>query len=889
MKQVPTLVSARRAHFRTELGALVFAALLLFVALPIMAPRAEAGTVCTITWDGDLSIRWFELDPGPTGDPGDDITNWSPERWPNSTDHACFPDGADATTNQVTTNTPDVLSFTIFPGGTLSVTDVQLIARENSTNAGQLFMSGNVPLTINDSDPNDAGEGLTNTGAISFTTGGAAGLSTIVSELFTNQGRIDVDRPLAGIQRPGAAFSATALHTNKGLIDISSGNTLRSIFSNFVNGTGGVITGDGTMNMDQGRFAALGNSQIVPPTDVNMTNSVFAGTAASNATGNVDVIGAFAGGGPSTLEGTVPDGITLDVEPAVTLRSPAVTTTVNEGRINLNGPGSHLQILPNDGSENSTSKLTNTGTIEFTPDNPPASGLRLITGHLDNQGTLLVNDPEASFQDPGGTKTPPKLTNTGTITISAGSVLRVIQNTTVTNGVGGIINGSGIVNHGNGAHLNVTGNSLIGRNVDYNLTGEGSDLTFLGAAAGNVDINGAGFDPADLTGNVPATFSLDVQNAVLRSVSSFTNAGTITLNRAAGDSFDAALRTEDGNPDTTETLTNTGSIKFTGTLGSPRVSGDLINRGTINVANPNVRFESESEPRTPRLTNAASGSFTVAPGGLFALVPGEASFFKNAGTVLVNGTLAPISYTQTGGTTTLGTATSQIGLSPPDGVLALQGGVLRGKGSVTNGNVNNAGGTVIPGTSPGTLTFNSNYTQGPNGKLAVEVSGAEAGTGYDQLAVGGTVSLDGTLKLATPGFNPSAGQLFKIIDAPAPPDPSVTGTFATVQETGRHYAVKYNPTDVTLKAAATRTVSLSLKNHLIAEGQLSSSRPKCLDAVITLERRKSTGWAEVKNVPTKGDGSYQTNLPDQPGTYRAQVGTTDDCGGDLSPTRSHTH
>lgn len=357
------------ARSRRVRAALFGVALMTGILAP--APSARAQTSCTISWDGQISDAWFDVRVNDPGNPDDDVYNWSPERWPNGTDDVCFPSGAVASTRSVDRNTPDIRSFAISQGASLSVTDTQLIARENSTNAGILNMSGNVPLTINDSNSADGGEGLANTGTINFTPGGPAGLRAIVAELFTNQGIVNVDHPQASIQRSGTGLSMAAIHRNQGTIDISPGNALRSIFSNFINDTGGVITGGGTMNMGEGRFEAAGNSQIVAGTDVNMTNSVFAGTADSTATGNVDIYGNFQGGGPSTLEGTVPAGITLDVD-EVTLQSPAVTSTVNAGRINLNGAGSQLQVLPNDNDMASTSKLTNapTGIIEFTADDP---------------------------------------------------------------------------------------------------------------------------------------------------------------------------------------------------------------------------------------------------------------------------------------------------------------------------------------------------------------------------------------------------------------------------------------------------------------------------------------------------------------------------------------
>lgn len=71
-----------------------------------------------------------------------------------------------------------------------------------------------------------------------------------------------------------------------------------------------------------------------PGTDVNSRISTIAGTAGATSTGNIDVAGGnLAGGGPSTLEGTLPAGITLDLDSS-TLIAPPVPTTVNAGRIN---------------------------------------------------------------------------------------------------------------------------------------------------------------------------------------------------------------------------------------------------------------------------------------------------------------------------------------------------------------------------------------------------------------------------------------------------------------------------------------------------------------------------------------------------------------------------
>ena len=84
------------------------------------------------------------------------------------------------------------------------------------------------------------------------------------------------------------------------------------------------------------------------------------------------------------------------------------------------------------------------------------------------------------------------------------------------------------MNH-DGGRLELRGDSQIAAPLDYNLSGAaGLDLTAAAAASGNVDIVSS---TSPLTGNVPAGISIDVRNATLRSLTSFTNAGTITLDR----------------------------------------------------------------------------------------------------------------------------------------------------------------------------------------------------------------------------------------------------------------------------------------------------------------------------------------------------------------------
>jgi hypothetical protein len=250
----------------------------------------------------------------------------------------------------------------------------------------------------------------------------------------------------------------------------------------------------------------------------------------------------------------------------------------------------------------------------------------------------------------------------------------------------------------------------------------------------------------------------------------------------------------------TAKLTNTGTIDY---VAGGQILGNLVNSGTLQVdANGQVQAGGGNTP--PQLTNTASGTVNVPASKTLVLYTGQPSSFQNAGAVNVAGQLQAPSYVQTGGTTTLTAAgaTNTLALVA-GGAVQLQGGTLRGTG-IVDGDVQNTSGTIAPGTSPGILTFNRNYSQSAGGTLAVDVAGGSPGTGYDQLVVGGTASLGGTLAISTAGFDPATGEQFRIIDAPDPPAaPTVSGTFATVQPSGgRTYAVAYNPTDVTLTANA---------------------------------------------------------------------------------------
>jgi autotransporter-associated beta strand protein len=149
------------------------------------------------------------------------------------------------------------------------------------------------------------------------------------------------------------------------------------------------------------------------------------------------------------------------------------------------------------------------------------------------------------------------------------------------------------------------------------------------------------------------------------------------------------------------------------------------------------------------LNKFGAGTLVITGGNPF---PGATTI--DAGTVLVDGSLANSPVTVNSGST------------------------LGGRGTVGTVTVNN-GGILSPGDSPGTLHSGSaTFTAGA--LFRVELNGPAAGTGYDQLDVTGTVTLNGATLAVGPGFTPQPGQQFMIIRNDG--TDQVSGTFNGLAE-----------------------------------------------------------------------------------------------------------
>lgn len=253
-------------------------------------------------------------------------------------------------------------------------------------------------------------------------------------------------------------------------------------------------------------------------------------------------------------------------------------------------------------------------------------------------------------------------------------------------------------------------------------------------------------------------------------------------------------------------INNAGTAVWVGVGNIVMSQGAVFNNeaGARFYANNNASFLSGGGT-TPQFINA--GTFIKSTGTGTTTFDG--ADFNNSGFVnVLSGTLKfGRPYTQTAGTLNLngGHVTST---SNP---LNIQGGSVVGAGTIT-GAINNTGGTIGPGHSPGILNETGNYAQSAGGTLAIQLGGTNAATpDFDQLIVTGSATLAGTLQVTLDsGFAPATGAQFQILSAT-----SRTGTFATLTVPAG-ISVNYSNTGVFL--AVTGAVPVQILSPNLSAG-----------------------------------------------------------------------
>jgi autotransporter-associated beta strand protein len=204
--------------------------------------------------------------------------------------------------------------------------------------------------------------------------------------------------------------------------------------------------------------------------------------------------------------------------------------------------------------------------------------------------------------------------------------------------------------------------------------------------------------------------------------------------------------------------------------------------------------------------NGAAGAATLVVGG-----DGRDTIFS--GSVLDGAGAVALTKVEAGTLTLAGAQAYSGATLVMDGTLLVNGslgnsevtvfssGTLGGTGTL-GGSVANDG-VVAPGESAGRLTIGGTYFQF-GGTLDIEISGLAPGSGHDQLVVGDTATVEGTLTVTTPAFTPAAGNAFTILTASA-----VSGPFSATNlpslPAGLSWGVNYATDAIVLQVSGTAT------------------------------------------------------------------------------------
>jgi hypothetical protein len=234
------------------------------------------------------------------------------------------------------------------------------------------------------------------------------------------------------------------------------------------------------------------------------------------------------------------------------------------------------------------------------------------------------------------------------------------------------------------------------------------------------------------------------------------------------------------------TLTLTGVNTYTGA--TTITEGTLALSGLGSIANSsgvtdNGTFDISATTNGASIASLAGSGIVTLGNQQLTLTNGNGSFmgtFSGTGNLLIQGTGIQVfdgANTSFKGTTEIASGTLEVGdIDTPGavlggGVTVDAAGTLRGHGTIGGNVVNN--GVVFPGGSgTGILTVNDNFTQTSTGTLNIEITPSTVpGTGFDQLQVGGTASLAGTLAVQVD--NGTVGSQYDILHAAG----GVSGSF----------------------------------------------------------------------------------------------------------------
>jgi IPT/TIG domain len=202
------------------------------------------------------------------------------------------------------------------------------------------------------------------------------------------------------------------------------------------------------------------------------------------------------------------------------------------------------------------------------------------------------------------------------------------------------------------------------------------------------------------------------------------------------------------------------------------------------------------------------------------------------------------------------------------------------------------------------------------GKIKVDTGVGTAATSTADFTVGSCVTITsftptsgpvGTVvKITGTGFTGATAVSFNNVNATTFTVDSATQITATVPTGATTGKIKVttpsgsgtSTADFVVSTVHSRSITLSLRKHLVARGMVSvgDAFTACAASVpVKIQRRVSGHWKTVGSTTTTSTGAYKKRIPDKPGRYRARAtrvslnSGADVCKRATSPVRRHTH
>jgi autotransporter-associated beta strand protein len=653
--------------------------------------------------------------------------------------------------------------------GTLTFNGENYYTGTTTVSAGTLVISGGIALW-------DNGQVIVNSGAVfqvnsGENIGSIAGAGSIVlnaSLATNNSASTTFSGNMSGsgtlIMRGSGTLTLSGTNTNSGGLSVNAGSVILS---------GGAAISDTAWLTMSGGTAELVSSETVGSLSGTSNINLNANTLTVAGADTTSYSGIISGSGSLVRSGT--GTLTLSGSNAYT-----GTTTISSGTLSIasdsNLGGGSLWLEDGTLAVTGSTTIDNAvilaggtlGTIDIATGNAVT-----LSGVISGTGEVMKTGAGTLVLSGANTYTGQTHVSAGTLSIASSSNL-----------------GSGTLRFSGGT-LAVTADAAFAQDAILQ-TGSSSTIdtgtnavTWSGTVSGSGDLEKTGTGTLTLSGTNLYSGTITVSGGTL-SVSSASNlgtgalvlsqselaaTGTMTLTNSVSVAAGAASFLDTGGNE----VTLSGVISGSGDL-SKRGSGTLILSGTntlagiltVSTGTLSIASDSNLGSGTLRLDGASldvtgstvidndvviedDGANTINTGaGILAEVSGGLSgngdlVKSGAGTLVLSGTST---YT---GTTTVSGGTLQVEGSLGNTTLNIQSGAtLGGSGSIGGAVIVQNGGSLNPGSSPGTLTVDSLALQG--GSLLnfeLDTPGTVGSGVNDLVSVTNDLTLDGILNIIT--------------------------------------------------------------------------------------------------------------------------------------------